>query len=598
MTKCHKISGAAIGLVLAIYLLMGFTASPRQRWNGLLHDRNGHYGYGLDMAMEIEHGNVAGFISQFEKGKVWPPLHGLLVAVTQVMSGNDWRFAVLPSLLGWLLMVSVVYFTAEKIAAPTGVGWGAGLAALIFAVLSPCHRVFAVDIMLESLGSGLMLLVIACYVQAAERRDAVRWWRAVAILLTLLFFEKYNYWMIVVLSLVLAESGNLGAVGRKWMSGTNWRAFFLAELRHPLNWLLLVLLATVCWIFAHGHAELAITGHRVSLYPPNNLFTLAYAVFFVRVVLAIRHTGWKPHSVPGLMLGCWHLIPVAISFLLPRRLSLFVWYLSFANNNGEKSNVAYAANYYGRVFVTDYHVSLFFALAAGILASVGCWQAWKLGRGARALIACALLSALLTVFHPNHQARFLHPWLPALWIMAGIGLSYMLAPFPMRSLPMGACIVGLVALGGSAWLSLGHSEQAGHRGETHSLLDLSDVWLKDAEGAGGVAFVATQPCESFIHWTFRQRYGMGKNFEWPDWQNEKTNTDARAGFERWIGQTSSDMLVFFEVLPESPDFWEQGDKMEIRNQLGYWLEQQKKFKQTQRVEIPEQGCVITIWHAN
>ena len=78
-------------------------AEPRSRWVGLLHDRSGHYAYGLKMAVALERWDLAQFIGELEKGKTWPPLHGLLVTGTQLLSGNDWRMAVLPSLTGWVL---------------------------------------------------------------------------------------------------------------------------------------------------------------------------------------------------------------------------------------------------------------------------------------------------------------------------------------------------------------------------------------------------------------------------------------------------------------------------------------------------------------
>src|SRR5579862_3422810 len=90
-------------LLAAAWLFRGFLSHPRTLWVELEHDRNGHYNYGLDMAVAVEHGNPIQFLAQLEKGKVWPPLHGLLVAVTQVVARNDWRAAVLPGLAGWTL---------------------------------------------------------------------------------------------------------------------------------------------------------------------------------------------------------------------------------------------------------------------------------------------------------------------------------------------------------------------------------------------------------------------------------------------------------------------------------------------------------------
>jgi hypothetical protein len=53
----------------------------------------------------LRQGNLPQFFANLEKGKVWPPVHGLLVAAVVAAAGPDYRLAVLPSLAGWIMTV-------------------------------------------------------------------------------------------------------------------------------------------------------------------------------------------------------------------------------------------------------------------------------------------------------------------------------------------------------------------------------------------------------------------------------------------------------------------------------------------------------------
>src|SRR5207244_2820124 len=59
----------------------------------------------------------------------------------------------------------------------------------------------------------------------------------------------------------------------------------------------------------------------------------------------------------------WHLIPVAVWFLWPKRLAYFLIYLSLGNQ-GEQPSPMFPGGWvtYGKYFVEDYHVGIWSAL--------------------------------------------------------------------------------------------------------------------------------------------------------------------------------------------------------------------------------------------
>ncbi len=596
MRKFH-IAILLLCCLAASFLFCNFLSHARGLWSELNHDRNGHYGYGLDMAEAVEHGQPGQFFNQLEKGKVWPPLHGVLVMVTQVLTGNDWRVAVLPSLTGWALTLFCVWFVAQKVAAPTGIGWAAGLVAFVFAALSPGGRDYATDVMLESLGAGLSMLAILFYMRAAVDRDSAPKWRALALTLTFLFFEKYNYWLIIVIVLTISEIGTLRAVAREIAGAIDWKATVRAQVRQPLNWVLLALVALVAGIVLHGRTSFHISGHEVYVDPAGNLLTVVFAVFFVRVAIAIRQTKWKPPETWQQMLWQWHILPLAVSFLLPQRLGIFFHFLSPANSGDAPTHsLPGTVAFYWQSFMTDYNVAQWAGILAVALACVALTRFKAFGPGARAVLICMLLGAALNIAHPNNKSRFLHSWLPALWTASGIGAAVLLGKIkaPQRGLIAGIGITALAIAGGrAAWLLPASTFHA----ESNSDLNMSDAWLAAVSDSPKVAFFSTQSGRAFIAWTFLDKRGVREQFEWPVFQQAGTPDEFRKGFGQWLAQTSAEAVVFLDVPPESPMFAGICDQPVLRQEMDTLMAAQKKFQPSGHMVFPGKNYNVTIWHA-
>ena len=147
---------------------------------------------------------VLGLLRELDGAAMWPPLHGILAAVLLTVGGFDHRLAVVPSLAGWAMTIVFGFLIARRMV-PRG-GNLAGAVAALFIALSPSHRAYATDVMLESLGAGLSLAVLYAYLvvvqQPARPRRAGFW---LALLLTALVLEKYNYYALVVVALAASE---------------------------------------------------------------------------------------------------------------------------------------------------------------------------------------------------------------------------------------------------------------------------------------------------------------------------------------------------------------------------------------------------------
>src|SRR5262249_23521719 len=141
-------------------------------------------------------------LHDFDRIRVWGPLHPLLVALVEVVGGPNHRLAVLPSLAGWVLTMWCAFLIPRRLL-NTG-GNAAGLLAAFLVAVSPAHRAFATDVMYESLGAGLSLAAIYFYlvVRQDQSHRGAGW---LAATLTLLFFHKTNYWLLVMFGLTFGE---------------------------------------------------------------------------------------------------------------------------------------------------------------------------------------------------------------------------------------------------------------------------------------------------------------------------------------------------------------------------------------------------------
>jgi hypothetical protein len=207
----------------------------------------------------------------------------------------------------------------------------------------------------------------------------------------------------------------------------------------------------------------------------------------------------------------------------------------------------------------------------------------------RAVILCALFGALLTVLHPNQKSRFLHSWLPALWIASGAGAASLLVRVPRGWLRTVAATVGVAALaagGGRNWLSSGRSPEMGLRGETRSLLDLSDAYLPAMADAKRVAFVSNAPCRPFLEWTFLQCYPFPERFAWPHWQDKNPCAETSEECARWIDETDAEVVVSLESKRAAG----------ASTLLAYAQSRlRKNFTVTQTVSSVPDGISVTVW---
>jgi hypothetical protein len=600
------ITVGATGVALVEY--GRFLDNPRHLWTSVIHDRNAHYLTAVSMAVDLRNGDVVHFLRDVEAARVWPPLHGFLAATTMVIGGPDYRVAVLPNLAAWVGTVLLGYLTARR-ATPRGGNLAACIAALLI-LTSTSHRAFAADIMLESLGACLTLLVLYLYLVTLQgtARSAGRW---LAVSLTALFLAKYNYWLLIVFALTAAELTARPTIYRQFLldalKALDWRQTLRKEIRQPLNYVLLTMLVLIVCIVTTGGMTWTLGTHHIDLRAPTNLATAAYGVVLLR--LAIE---WRRHRTALLArmderaqpLIAWHFWPAALWLLLPKRLTYFLWYLSPAQaGEHPQHGLEQSARFYWSCLTEDYCHGPVMALVLLALIGVAILSLRKLRPGVRALVCLLVIAAALTLHHTNRKSRVLDTWIAAGWVRAGIGAARLVHGSLTRRVPAARPWLATAVVGGLAVVCLPSLTEAarvpesGLKPERPSVLELTDIYLPEIAASKRTAILSTMPMKFLSEWTCLERHQRRVTIETDVRDLERTPGAERQAFERWLATTSADTIVFIDI-PRGSPFFEEVPICAAYEPLRDWLAEQTTFPEVRRWRFPQVGCTVTLWSRN
>lgn len=616
---------ALLALSAAVSMFLAHAAAPERLWADVHHDRNGHFGFGLDLALALRVGDVAAFLSQLAKAVVWPPVHGLLLAAVLAAGGPDDRLGIVPSLAGWTATVVLTAMLARRLFddAPGGMSpaarMAAGAAGAVasavagaLALASPAFRLLGSDVMLEALGAAWSALALLCFARAMDApREAARW-RLLGLALTLLFFHKGNYWGLVVASLLVAfaieRRAEVKALVRAVLSATRVPppgALTGALARDPLRLAALAVVALIAVIYRHGPISLDLFGQAVSLYPPENLVTVAYALVFADAVVVWQRQRGRLAPVIGIgghALLAWHVLPVAVSFLIPKRLSAFLWFVGPSNvPSGQPYDPLGAVVYYWTMAADGFYAGPVVAVLAVGLFGIGLAGIRRYPPGGRAVFVLALVAALGVIVHPHHQGRFLASWLFAWWVGAGAGAGLLVELWAVRRPPArtrlsaamvsaGVLVAAVLAAAAARPPPSATALTAANRYPGPSDLSLLAPVLPALAGARSIGVAATVGRAPFFAWAIHVGCRCAVPIDGPWFVDRGSRSANRAAMEDFLAATAVDRLLVVDVPPGNPAVLEPGfvgllDAMAT----------QTRFVPLVSVAAVEHGATLTVW---
>ena len=476
-------------------MFAAYWADPGQLWRDPLHDRNTHYLNGLNLALDLAAGDAAAFMADAIADPVWPPLHATILSLVLGLGGLDHRLAILPSLAGWCGTVVMAWLLAGR-ARP---GWLAGVVAAGLAIASPAFRLLGSDVMLEGLGSALGAACLYGFVRSGTCPAGQSWRVATCVLLTLLFLEKFNYWLLVLaalaLTVVMEHPGAVRAVLRALARAA------AALVLSPAGLLGGAGLAAAVALAAAGPLPVTLLGRGFLVYP-DLVLTATYGVLLLRACqIWRRERAGLPASVTCFVR--WHAAPVALWLLVPHALIRFLWFLGPTHSGASQGYDPWRALlFHWQGFSQGFHAP---AAAAPVLALAALGGAALITRGGRArcIPVFAALSTIVLVLHPQQQWRFQATALIAVWVCAGVGAAAVFARTRLPGAWAAAVAGGLLLLAGLPAAPLAN-RVAIRTPEAPSDLALAQAYLPLLAGTRSVGAVATFGLSDLFAWTIRE----------------------------------------------------------------------------------------------
>jgi Dolichyl-phosphate-mannose-protein mannosyltransferase len=593
-------------LAVAGFVYAFFWEHSTELWWWMGHDRHTHYMFGLNLALDMRTGDVVRLLHDFDRMRVWGPVHPVLVAAIQLIAGPDHRLAVLPSLAGWILTIWCAFLIPRRLLT-TG-GNAAGLLAAFLIANSPAHRAFATDVMYESLGAGLSLAAIYLYlavVQDGTRRAAV----LLGLTLSVLFLHKYNYWLLVGFGIVGAEFARQPSAwfqyGLLLCQRDRLPARLMGELKHPLTYIAVAFAIAALAVVVTGGGTIAIGQWTMSVQEPHNFVHLAYIAFFARMVLWWRSTGseWSlrlPATLRTVLM--YHGSVIALWFLLPKRLSYFLWYLGPTNSDQHRDSVPFMHGlpYYLQGLQDDYLTLSWtiYLLAAMLVFGLTAWHRMK--PGAAALVFFLLIAAYLTCQHPMLKNRFMHSWIAAAWVLGATGLVFAVQELaaliipPARAFAAGGVCAVLIGLHVPAFLEPGHAQEGGLKPNEPSPLLVTRPYLPALADAKNPTILSNVSTRFLWMWTFIEEHRhQNVTAELKNFRSYEGNPEL---VKHWLATTRSDALVLIDIRPGSVFDWKTDEYVDL-TAFKQTLESQGVWRRTERWDLPE-GVTITLWKKN
>ncbi len=387
-------------------------------------------------------------------------------------------------------------------------------------------------------------------------------------------------------------------------------ARLLGELRQPLNYIALAFVGAAIAVIVSGGWIIALGRWTMSAQEPHNFVHFAFIAFFLRVAWWWRKTGraWSQEAMPATLRTTllWHLSAVAVWFLMPKRLSYFLWYLGPTNDDQKRESVPFMHGLptYVQGLQEDYlPLSWGIYLFAGIsvlgliVLALALFNPRMMKPGAAALLFFYVVAAYLTCQHPMLKNRFMHSWIAAGWIIGSIGLIYCVQALAgligPAWRPRAAFYVSAVflALHGPAFLEPGHAQEGGLKPSLPSPLCITDTYLPALADAKNPTILSNVSARFLWTWTFieaNHHQNMAAEIK-----NFKSFEGNPAEAIHWLETTRSDALVLIDIRPGTTFDWKTDEYVDLAA-FHEALAGQSTWMLGERWQMPK-GVSITLW---
>ena len=164
------------------------------------------------------------------------------------------------------------------------------------------------------------------------------------------------------------------------------------------------------------------------------------------------------------------------------------------------------------------------------------------------------------MLQPTCRSRFLHSWIAATWVAAGVGLALCIYGWRAAALARLRHVAAGVAVGGFLLLAgpragCGHAFEGGLDRAQRCVLPLAEDLLPQLDGTRRVAILSRHGLRFFMSWSYQERCRQTERIV-----GEAYQLPAEAAeLEPWAERMQCDAIVWIDVAADSPLYFPSRD---------------------------------------
>lgn len=384
-----------------------------------LWDPATHALYGWKMYYHLVHLQPLSFLWEIWSKGLWPFMYYLYQTPFYFLPGFAFEPSLLSSLFGYFLIgiLSLIFFNLLfDLSSPI-----ASSVFLFLLITSPFYLGFSSLAMTETFGSMMQLLVFITYLKVLElktHKSAV----VFSTLLALLFFTKYNYFLLVIFPIMVNE---YLIYTKTWKLRDHLDSVIrlIKKIFTSFTGILLFIYSIFLFVlFSTGGFEFQIFNQKVFVHSIGNT---GYVVLYLLITCFWIYKKKNKTHYSNLLNKDFRLKPLIKYFIIP----LIIWFsIPYPNHikeffglivnrqSGEFTIVSSAVYYFNVVKDQYFANSLLFVLSI-MLFLLAVIRYKTQSQMARFFILTALVQIILVINHPYKDARFIFTALIPIWIV-------------------------------------------------------------------------------------------------------------------------------------------------------------------------------------
>jgi hypothetical protein len=298
---------------------------------------------------------------------------------------------------------------------------------LFFLITSPFYLRFSTLAMTESFGSLMQLIVYVCYLKTLEIKS-----HKIAVLfslsLTALFFTKYNYFILVIIPIIINE---YLAYTKTWKLAEHFR-FLLNILMKALSsvtWIILILyLIFLSVIFKTGGFEFYLFNQAFKVYSIGNTGFLILYFLIIQFLWQKKRNKFnysqflkKDFRIKPII--NYFVIPLIIWFAIPYPNHIKEFFGLVVNRESTGFNFFNSILFYFNILENEYYSNniIFFISLLLFLLSIIRYK--NQTRVIKFFIVTSLIQIFLVLNHPYKGARFIFTALIPIWAVIALEIN-------------------------------------------------------------------------------------------------------------------------------------------------------------------------------